>query len=98
MMLRIIAMGLESCDGPNQYYSHNVELATYSQLLTQPQYFQLYIVCMSFLICDTVLKTLLLALITLEEENYVLYYKMQKDKLWLQLLSKCTYMCVYVFC
>eukprot|EP01031_Cornospumella_fuschlensis_P037908 gene37908-46053_t len=43
VMLRIIAMGLESCDGPNQYFSHNEDLATYPTLLTQPQYFQLYI-------------------------------------------------------
>lgn len=81
VVIRVVAMGLESCDGPNQYYHREVDLATYPALLTEPQYFLLYCICMCPILFDIALRMVLLVLISTETENRAIWGRFKADKL-----------------
>ena len=78
--LRIICILLESCDGPNQYYQRSIDQAQYSFLLTEPQYFEIYIACFTPILLDSFLRVILIVLITVEPENYPVYQRFVSDK------------------
>lgn len=78
--LRIVCLLLESCDGPNQYYGRSVDHAQYSFLLTEPQYFHLYIACFSPILLDAVMRFILVLLISLEPENLPIYKRFVSDR------------------
>lgn len=80
VVLRIIGIGFESCDGPNQYYHRSVDHAQYPWLLTEPQYFQLYVACMTPLLLDAFLRLVIIFLIFLEPENQPIYQRFISDK------------------
>lgn len=81
VIIRIIAIGLESCDGPNQYYHRAVDRSRYYFLLTAPQYWNVYIACMVPLVIDAVGRIFTLIFIIFGEENVELKKKLLKDRL-----------------
>ncbi len=81
VMVRIIAIGCESCNGPNQYYHRPVNRAEYRFLLTLPQYYALYIGCMTPLLIDSFGRIVVVTLITVEPENISLYRRFMADKM-----------------
>jgi hypothetical protein len=80
VFLRIICLLLESCDGPNQFYDRSIDRARYYFLLTEPQYFQLYCACMVPMLFDSIMRIVLVVLITFEPENYPIYKRFIADK------------------
>jgi hypothetical protein len=86
IIIRVIAMGLETLDGPNQYYKRDKDLSIYPNLLTHDQYFSLYTACMVPLLLDSFLRLILLGLITVEPENYAVFRRFKEDKICWHLL------------
>lgn len=79
VLVRITAIGLESCDGPNQYHNR-IDRSRYKFLLSYEQYFELYIVCMVPLIIDAFCRVVMLSLLFLEE-NRPVCKRFLRDKL-----------------
>jgi hypothetical protein len=78
--LRIIAIGLESCNGPNQFYHRPTVHPQFPFLLTEPQYFQLYIACMTPLLLDAFLRLVIIFLVSFEPENQPIFQRFVSDR------------------
>lgn len=81
VLTRMLAIGLESCDGPNQYYHRPEDLSRYPFLLTEPSYWKLYIAVMTPLIIDGFIRIVFLMLIFFESENYSIWLRFKVDLL-----------------
>lgn len=78
---RILEIGLESCNGPNQYYNRPVNRAQYKFLLTADHYWDVYVAFMVPLIIDAAARIVLLFFIAFGEEHEELLKKIMTDKL-----------------
>lgn len=96
VILRIFAILLESCNGPNQYYKRDRVRASYYFLLSEPEYFQMYVACFTPLLLDTAMRIVLVLLITFESENYPVYRRFVSDRTELVMFA-CDVICVIPF-
>jgi hypothetical protein len=79
VVIRILEIGVESVDGPNQYTNRPNDRARYTFLLTDEHYFDIYIACFVPLICDAFARVVLMILLIFEEENVSLYQRFKRD-------------------
>jgi hypothetical protein len=79
--VRVLEIGLESCDGPNQYYDRDISRPRFKFLLTAEQYWQVYIACMVPLIVDSFARLITLCFVIFGDENVDLYKLLKSDKL-----------------
>lgn len=81
VLARVLEIGLESCNGPNQYYGRDVNNAQYKFLLTAAHYWDVYVALMVPLIIDALGRVVMLCFIAFGEENKPLLRKILDDKL-----------------
>lgn len=81
VLTRMLAIGLQSCSGPNQYYHRPEDLSRYPFLLTEPSYWKLYIAIMTPLIIDGCARIVFLLLISFESENHPIWLRFKGDLL-----------------
>lgn len=79
VILRIFAIVLESCDGPNQYDGRAINRARYQFLLTKDQYYELYLGCMIPLAIDAVARMVMLAYVLFDENSLELLQELSAD-------------------
>lgn len=79
VVVRIIEIGVESVNGPNQYHNRKINRSRYDFLFTDEEYFHVYIMCFVPLIVDGFARIVLLVLMMYEEENKGLYLKFKKS-------------------
>lgn len=79
VMARVLAMCLESVNGPNEYYGRPEDLSQFPFLLTKPQYWKVYIATMVPLIMDGFGRIVFLLLIMWESENHPIYERFRGD-------------------
>ncbi len=85
VVLHILMVGLESCDGPNQY-TGRLNRSSYSFLLNENGYWTVTLVCLLPLVIDTGGRVILLLFIFLFGENEKLKQKLLSDTFSLCLL------------
>lgn len=78
-VMRILAIALESCDGPNWYHDREINQARYRFLLTYQQYWELYITCMVPLVLDAIGRVITLCFLIFAKENREIYLKLVND-------------------
>ena len=78
ILLRILEIGLETCDGPNQYTGRDNH-ARFDFLFNETQYWYLYIACMTPLLVDNACKTVVLIYISIGDENKHLFNELKED-------------------
>lgn len=81
VIVRILAIGLESCDGPNQYYNRPTNNARFKFLLTESEYWAIYIAVMVPLVIDTFARVVTLAFVCFGDENAEIFEILKSDKL-----------------
>ncbi len=81
VVTRIIEIGLESCDGPNQYHNRPINRARFHFLLDADQYWTIYVACMVPLIIDSFARLVTLCFVIFGDENVDLKDILKKDKL-----------------
>ncbi len=79
VVIRIIEIGVESVNGPNQYHNRKVNRSRYNFLFTDEEYFHVYIMCFVPLIIDGFARVVLMVLMMCERENKGLYIKFKKN-------------------
>lgn len=79
-IMRVLELSLETVDGPN-YYNGRKDMSKFKFLLSDEQYWILYIAFMIPLILDAVGRLVLLILITCQAENIALYDTFTADRL-----------------
>lgn len=79
-IMRVLELSLETVDGPN-YYGGRKDMSKFKFLLSEDQYWILYIAFMIPLILDAVGRLVLLVLITCQAENIALYEIFTSDRL-----------------
>lgn len=81
VLTRIIAIGMESVNGPNQYHHRAISRPRYGFLLDDGEYFSLYIAVMVPLIIDSFGRVVFVTLLFFEPENRPLFLRYVTDKL-----------------
>ena len=80
VILRIIAIGFESCDGPNQYDGRE-DRARFGFFLTEEQYWKVEIACFAPILVDAFVRVILLCYVIFGEENTGILEVLEDDKM-----------------
>lgn len=97
VVVRVLFIGLETCDGPNQYIDRaDHKHARYYFLLDEDQYWTAYVVFMVPIICDAFARLVMIGYLFFAEENLRLYNKFLNNRFSF-FLYICDIVCVLPF-